>query len=125
MGNLFLKEKERWGVWTLLGILGAAITTVVAAYTHDPVFISATAMVLVVLVSSWMQYTKRFFFLRALKVSLYVMTLSVLPALFSVIAPASHQQKPELIAQSIFLALLSVIGCIICAYIAKCPKQYY
>ncbi|MEO2265893.1 hypothetical protein [Pseudoalteromonas pernae] len=125
MGNLFLREKERWGLWTVWGILGALLTTYVAMATKAPLFITLSAMTVVVLVSSWMLYSKRYDFLRALKVTAYVLGVAVLPALTLVIIPASKQHRGELLIQSVVFAIVALIGCVICAFIAKRPKQYY
>ncbi|WP_462158345.1 hypothetical protein [Pseudoalteromonas sp. GB56] len=125
MGNLFLREKERWGLWTFWGVLGALLTTYVAMATKAPLFITLGAMSVVVVVSSWMMYSKRYDFLRALKVTAYVLGVSVLPALTLVIIPASKQNRGELLMQSALFAIVALIGCVICAFIAKRPKQYY
>ncbi|MFY8274942.1 hypothetical protein AAEU32_12530 [Pseudoalteromonas sp. SSDWG2] len=125
MGNLFLKEKERWGLWTFWGAIGALITTYVAEVTQAPLYITLSALIVVVLVSTWMLYSKRYDFLRALKVTAYILAVSVLPALTLLILPASQQQRTELMAQSLIFASIGLVGCVICALIAKRPKQYY
>ncbi|WP_105265202.1 hypothetical protein [Pseudoalteromonas sp. T1lg76] len=125
MGNLFLREKERWGLWSFWGVVGAMLTTYVAMATKAPLYITLAAMCVVILVSSWMLYSKRYDFLRALKVTAYVLFVSVLPALTLLIIPATKQQRGELIMQSVLFALIALIGCVVCALIAKRPKQYY
>jgi len=125
MGNLFLREKERWGLWTFWGVLGALLTNYVAMETKAPLYITLSAMSAVVLVSSWMLYSKRYDFLRALKVTAYILFVSVFPALSILIIPASHQHRGELMLQSALFAFVALIGCVICAFIAKRPKQYY
>ncbi|WP_105189695.1 hypothetical protein [Pseudoalteromonas sp. T1lg48] len=125
MGNLFLREKERWGLWSFWGVIGAMLTTYVAMATEAPLYITLSAMCVVILVSSWMLYSKRYDFLRALKVTAYVLCFSVLPALTLLIIPATKQQRGELIMQSLLFALIALIGCVVCALIAKRPKQYY
>ncbi|MEM0515207.1 hypothetical protein WCN91_07160 [Pseudoalteromonas sp. YIC-827] len=125
MGNLFLREKERWGLWSFWGVIGAMLTTYVAMATKAPLYITLAAMCVVILVSSWMLYSKRYDFLRALKVTAYILFVSVLPALTLLIIPAAKQQRGELIFQSVFFALLALVGCVVCALIAKRPKQYY
>ncbi|GAP75158.1 hypothetical protein W04_1677 [Pseudoalteromonas sp. SW0106-04] len=125
MGNLFLREKERWGLWTFWGVVGALLTTYVAMLTKAPLYITLSAMAVVVFIAIWMLYTRRFGFLRALKVSAYILCFSALPALCLLIVPASKNQRPELITQSVIFALLALIGCVVCALIAKRPRQYY
>ena len=80
MGNLFLREKESWLAWSIWGIIGAFITLYVAISTNAAHLIAVSAMSMLVILTWWMQQSKRYDFGRAFKICCYVLLLSVLPA---------------------------------------------
>ncbi|HBW98746.1 MAG TPA: hypothetical protein DEF74_10575 [Pseudoalteromonas sp.] len=125
MGNLFLQEKENWLAWSIWGIVGAFITLYVAMSTNTTHFIAGSAMGMLVLLTWWMQQSKRFDFGRAFKICFYVLLLSVLPAFLFVVVPSDDLNRFDLIFQSVTFLALSLLLCLICSWIARRPKQYY
>nr|WP_231658964.1 MULTISPECIES: hypothetical protein [Pseudoalteromonas] len=125
MGNLFLREKEKWLTWSLWGLVGAALTLYIAMSTKTPYLVAFSAMSILVLLTWWMQRSKRFDFGRAFKVCLYVVMLSVLPAFILVIMPSGDLNRFDLIFQVISFVSLSLLACSLCSLIARRPKQYY
>ena len=125
MGNLFLQEKENWLAWSIWGIVGAFITLYVAMSTNTTHFIAGYAMGMLVLLTWWMQQSKRFDFGRAFKICFYVLLLSVLPAFLFVVVPSDDLNRFDLIFQSVTFLALSLLLCLICSWIARRPKQYY
>ncbi len=125
MGNLFLREKENWFAWSIWGIIGAFITLYVAMSTNTTHFIAGSAMGMLVLLTWWMQQSKRFDFGRAFKICFYVLLLSVLPAFLFVVVPSDDLNRFDLIFQSVTFLALSLLLCLICSWIARRPKQYY
>jgi hypothetical protein len=125
MGNLFLREKESWLAWSIWGIIGAFITLYVAISTNAAHLIAVSAMSMLVILTWWMQQSKRYDFGRAFKICCYVLLLSVLPAFMFVIVPSDDLNRFDLIFQSITFLTLSLLACLICSWIARRPKQYY
>ncbi|MBB1450169.1 MULTISPECIES: hypothetical protein [Pseudoalteromonas] len=125
MGNLFLQEKENWLAWSIWGIVGAFVTLYVAMSTNAAHFIAGSAIGMLILLTLWMQQSKRFDFGRAFKVCCYVLALSVLPAFMFVIVPSDDLNRFDLIFQTVTFAALSLLACLICSWIARRPKQYY
>ncbi|MBQ4832330.1 hypothetical protein J8L70_03660 [Pseudoalteromonas sp. MMG010] len=125
MGNLFLKEKENWLAWSIWAIVGAFSTFYVAVSTQTPYFFAVASLVLLGLLTIWMQQSKRFDFLRAFKITFYVAIVSILPVFFLVVAPKHSLHSIDLIFQAGVIVALSTLICLICSFIAKKPKQYY
>ena len=125
MGNLFLQEKESRLAWSIWGIVGAFVTLYVAMSTNTTHFIAGSAMGMLVLLTWWMQQSKRFDFGRAFKICFYVLLLSVLPAFLFVVVPSDDLNRFDLIFQSVTFLALSLLLCLICSWIARRPKQYY
>ncbi|MBH0057005.1 hypothetical protein I6F65_08515 [Pseudoalteromonas sp. SWXJZ94C] len=125
MGNLFLREKESWLAWSIWGIIGAFITLYVAISTNAAHLIAVSAMSMLVILTWWMQQSKRYDFGRAFKICCYVLLLSVLPAFMFVVVPSDDLNRFDLIFQSITFLTLSLLACLICSWIARRPKQYY
>ncbi len=125
MGNLFLREKENWFAWSLWGLVGAVITLFVAMSTKQPQYLGLSGIMVLLLLTWFMQSTKRFDFGRAFKICCYVLTLTCLPAFVLIIVPSYNLNRIDVIVQSSGFALLSLIACLICSLIAKRPKQYY
>ena len=125
MGNLFLREKESWLAWSIWGIIGAFITLYVAISTNAAHLIAVSAMSMLVILTWWMQKSKRYDFGRAFKICCYVLLLSVLPAFMFVVVPSDDLNRFDLIFQSITFLTLSLLACLICSWIARRPKQYY
>jgi hypothetical protein len=125
MGNLFLREKENWLAWSFWGVIGAFITLYIAATTHAAHFIIASAIAVLVILTWWMQQSKRFDFGRAFKICCFVLLLTVLPAFLFVVLPSDNLNRFDLIFQSAVFLTLSLVMCLICSWIARRPKQYY
>ncbi|WP_404340081.1 hypothetical protein [Pseudoalteromonas mariniglutinosa] len=125
MGNLFLREKENWFAWSVWGIVGAIVTFFVTVTTQAPQFMVLSAIGTLVLLTWWMQSTKRFEFGRAFKICFYVLLLSCLPAFFLIIVPSDQLNRFDLIVQVASFAFVSLLVCLVCSWIARRPKQYY
>jgi len=125
MGNLFLREKEQWLTWSLWGIAGSLFTLYIALNTQAPHLVSIASISILVVLTWWMQRSKRFDFGRAFKVCCYVLMLSILPSFVLVIMPSDDLSRYDLIFQCLSFATLSVLVCLVCSWIAKRPKQYY
>ena len=125
MGNLFLREKENWFAWSVWGLFGAIITFFVAMSTKAPQFLGLSAVGVLLLLTWWMQSTKRFDFGRAFKICCYVLTFTSLPAFLLVIVPSDNFNRIDVVVQATAFALISVFICLICSWIARRPKQYY
>ena len=124
-GNLFLREKENWFAWSIWGLVGAVVTFFVAMSTKQPHYLGLSAVVVLFLLTWWMQSTKRFDFGRAFKICCYVLTITCLPAFALVIIPSYNLNKIDVIVQGSGFAIVSLIVCLVCSLIAKRPKQYY
>ena len=125
MGNLFLREKESWLAWSFWGAIGAFITLYVAMSTSKAHFIVASSMGVLVVLTWWMQQSKRYDFGRAFKICCYVLLLTVLPAFLVVVVPSDDVNRFDLIFQSATFLTLSLFVCLLCSWIARRPKQYY
>ncbi len=125
MGNLFLREKENWWAWLLWGGLGAVVTLYVASVVDKLFLIPVTALAVTCLLTWWMHQTRRFDFLRAFKVVLFVLSTSIVPAFILVLLPQYSGQLAELTTQVALFSLLGLCACLLCAWIAKRPRQYY
>ena len=125
MGNLFLREKESWLAWSIWGIIGAFITLYVAISTNAAHLIAVSAMSMLVILTWWMQQSKRYDFGRAFKICCYVLLLTVLPAFLVVVVPSDDLNRFDLIFQSATFLTLSLFVCLLCSWIARRPKQYY
>ncbi|ASM53967.1 MULTISPECIES: hypothetical protein [Pseudoalteromonas] len=125
MGNLFLREKESWLAWSFWGAIGAFITLYVAMSTSKAHFIVASSMGVLVVLTWWMQQSKRYDFGRAFKICCYVLLLTVLPAFLVVVVPSDDLNRFDLIFQSATFLTLSLFVCLLCSWIARRPKQYY
>lgn len=125
MGNLFLREKEKWLTWSLWGLVGALVTLYTAFSTQAPHLVAISSISILVVLTWWMQRTRRFDFGRAFKVCFYVLMLSILPAFILVIMPSDDLNKFDLIFQCLSFTTLSLLVCLVCSWIAKRPKQYY
>jgi len=112
---IFTRKRELAGMVNL-GNSGCFYTT------H---FIAGSAMGMLVLLTWWMQQSKRFDFGRAFKICFYVLLLSVLPAFLFVVVPSDDLNRFDLIFQSVTFLALSLLLCLICSWIARRPKQYY
>lgn len=131
MGNLFLKEREKWRLWFALGALGAfasfmIIQSIPPSETNSfKLFVSALpALLLGALICWWMQFSKRFEFWRAFKVLSVVLICASFPVLM--LAKLSLEMNQALwivpvIGHMLFVVVLTILG----AWIAKRPKQYY
>lgn len=125
MGNLFLREEESWLAWSFWGAIGAFITLYVAMSTSKAHFIVASSMGVLVVLTWWMQQSKRYDFGRAFKICCYVLLLTVLPAFLVVVVPSDDLNRFDLIFQSATFLTLSLFVCLLCSWIARRPKQYY
>lgn len=125
MGNLFLREKESWFAWSIWGLVGAVISFIAASMTQQPIYILMASLAIVLILTWWMNSTKRFDFGRAFKVSFYVLTFSCLPNFMLLIVPSKNLNQVEIVIQLVGFILISVVSCLLFSWIARRPKQYY
>ena len=83
MGNLFLKEKENWWVWLLWSAIGAALSYYSSYVTEQVQYLFLPASFLLLVLTWWMNYSKRYEFSRAFKVLLLVGSISFAPLLYT------------------------------------------
>jgi uncharacterized membrane protein YhaH (DUF805 family) len=123
MGNLFLKEKENWWIWLLWALIGAVISYYSSISTEQLHYLFLPASMLLLVLTWWMNYSKRYEFSRAFKVLLFVGSISFAPLLYT--QNYTLDELTKLFVDSAFvlisLACVSLMG----AFIAKRPKQYY
>jgi hypothetical protein len=123
MGNLFLKERESWWTWIVWGLIGSIVNTYIFSSTSDVKFALVSSTVSLAMLSIWMNYSRRFDFYRALKVLLFVSSISLLPIALNVALPfkelASHGVNFTLVLLGFFFL------CLCGAWFARRPKQYY
>ena len=123
MGNLFLKERETWWVWLMWGLIGSLVSSYIFSNTADIKHALVTTSLILVDLSWWMNYSRRFEFYRALKVLLFVGSVSLLPIALNVILPATEFSVVGINFTLCFFGLL--VLCIFGALFARRPKQYY
>ncbi|MBE0368081.1 hypothetical protein J8L98_18060 [Pseudoalteromonas sp. MMG013] len=123
MGNLFLKERESWWVWLSWGLIGSLISTYIFSNTSEVKLALIASGVIVSALSGWMNYSRRFEFYRALKVLLFVGSLSLLPLALNVALPV---KEFSVVAINFTLVSLGLFCLCMCgAWFARRPKQYY
>ncbi|TMP36052.1 hypothetical protein [Pseudoalteromonas rubra] len=123
MGNLFLKERENWWTWIVWGILGCVSTGILLPHISEVWLALLSPACFLLILTSWMSYSRRFDFSRAFKVLSCVTVMSVIPIfiehLFPVIDPTQG------IVDMAFVILVCVGVSLIGALFARRPKQYY
>ncbi|QTH71683.1 hypothetical protein [Pseudoalteromonas xiamenensis] len=132
MGNLFLKEKEKWRIWTSLGLFGAVCSFLLIQQQdllglnelHWIALCSLPSLMLGVSVCWWMSYSRRFEFWRAFRVLSTVLILANLPTILAGMLKVSEAKHVGLISASGFVLLLLILT-MLGAWVAKRPKQYY
>lgn len=125
MGNLFLREKESWFVWSVWGVFGALFTLYVTINTDKSYFFMACPTGVIVLLTWWLQQSKRFDFARAYKICSYVLLITLSPAFIFIFILNNKLSQFDLMLQSGVLIGVSLLVCLICSLIARRPKQYY
>lgn len=123
MGNLFLKERESWWVWCIWGVIGCVLSAYVLVSTKQQHLAFVVPSLLSVFITVWMSYSKRFEFFRAFKVLLLVVAISCVPSLADIFLPLNELAVAAFKAALVLFFV--VILCVICAWLAKRPKQYY
>ncbi|MFC3031327.1 hypothetical protein ACFOEE_02140 [Pseudoalteromonas fenneropenaei] len=132
MGNLFLIEKENWRIWLAWGCFGAMLAFILLSHRdslpvqiHPAILALLPALVLGVLICWWMNYSKRFEYLRAFKVLLVVCSLASIPAELSYFALSTANEHFHWLTP--FMSHLGGLFLfpLLAAWIAKRPKQYY
>ena len=123
MGNLFLKEKENWWVWLMWSAIGASLSYYSSYVTEQVQYLFLPASFLPLVLTWWMNYSKRYEFSRAFKVLLFVGSISFSPLLYTQNYALEELTKLFVDTAFVFLSLtfVSLMG----ALIAKRPKQYY
>ncbi|CAH9060301.1 hypothetical protein PSECIP111951_02251 [Pseudoalteromonas holothuriae] len=123
MGNLFLKERERWWIWLIWSALGGLLSGYILSLTKQQLLGFVVPCLLVLSIAIWMNYMKRFEFFRAFKILFLVVSVSFTPLLLNALIPANEVAITVVKGSVLFVSglLLSLI----CAWFAKRPKQYY
>lgn len=131
MGNLFLKEKEKWRLWLMLGILGAIasfailqVTPTEESLSYKLLVSAAPSFVLGLLICWWMQFTRRFEYWRAFKVLTVVVLVASVPVLMLASISFEFNSAVSLLPILGHILLVSTIA-MLGAWVAKRPKQYY
>lgn len=125
MNNLFRREKENWWLWILWGITGAVALFYTAKITHSFAYPIAALAALLIFLTWWMSYSKRFSFWRALRGLLIVFNIACAPLLFFNFESMPLLSGADLGARIIMLLGLGIVAATVCSFIAKQPRQYY
>jgi len=123
MGNLFLKEKENWWIWLFWSLIGAICSFYVSGFSNKVHFLFIPAVCLLSSLTIWMSYSKRFGFIRAFKVLLFVGCCTFLPLLYT--QNYTLDEVTRLFVDSACVLLSLTLFCIIGALFARRPRQYY
>ncbi|KNC66545.1 hypothetical protein [Pseudoalteromonas ardens] len=123
MGNLFLKERENWWTWIVWGVLGCISTGIMLPHISEVWLALLSPACFLLILTSWMNYSRRFDFSRAFKVLSCVAVMSVIPLLLEHLYPVidSTQGIVDMALVILMCVGLSIIG----AWVARRPKQYY
>ncbi len=123
MGNLFLKERENWWTWIVWGVLGCISTGVILPHISEAWLALVSPACFLLVLTSWMNYSRRFDFSRAFKVLSCVAVMSVIPVLLEHLYPAMDPKQGiiDMALVVVVCIVLSIIG----AWVARRPKQYY
>ncbi|MCG7562863.1 MULTISPECIES: hypothetical protein [Pseudoalteromonas] len=123
MGNLFLKERENWWTWIVWGVLGCISTGIMLPHISEVWLALLSPACFLLILTSWMSYSRRFDFSRAFKVLSCVAVMSVIPVLLENLHPVIDPTQGIVDMALVILMCvgLSVIG----AWVARRPKQYY
>ena len=123
MGNLFLKEKENWWAWLLWSLIGAGLSFYSSYVTEQLYYLFFPASLLLLALTWWMNYSKRYEFSRAFKVLLFVGSISFSPLLYT--QNYALEELTKLFVDTVFVFLSLTFVSLMGALIAKRPKQYY
>lgn len=123
MGNLFLKHKENWWLWLFWGVIGCSLSSMALTYTSEIKLSLVAIVVFLSIVTFWLNYSKRYDFSCAFKVLFFISLFSLFPVLIDQAMPMPDMSK--LAVDSLFLLLAVTSICVLCAWLAKRPKQYY
>ena len=123
MGNLFLKEKENWWAWLLWSLIGAGLSFYSSYVTEQLYYLFFPAALLLLALTWWMNYSKRYEFSRAFKILLFVGSISFSPLLYT--QNYSLDEITKLFVDTAFVLLSLTLVSLMGALIAKRPKQYY
>ena len=123
MGNLFLKERESWWTWIIWGLIGSIVSTYIFSSTSEVKLALVASAIIVAMLSWWMNYSRRFEFYRALKVLLFVGSVSLLPIALNIVLPMKELATQAFNFTLVLLGLFCL--CLCGAWFARRPKQYY
>ena len=123
MGNLFLKEKENWWAWLLWSLIGAGLSFYSSYVTEQLYYLFFPASLLLLALTWWMNYSKRYEFSRAFKILLFVGSISFSPLLYT--QNYTLDEITKLFVDTAFVLLILTLVSLMGAFIAKRPKQYY
>ncbi|MCF6439453.1 hypothetical protein L1077_08420 [Pseudoalteromonas luteoviolacea] len=123
MGDLFLKRRENWLVWITWGAVGCLICHYLLSYVSNAWFSLTSPAFLLMVLTAWMNFNKRFDFFAALKIFMVVASISVIPLLAKKVS--SWEKVIHIAVDSGALFLCIVLVSVICALLARRPKQYY
>lgn len=123
MSYLFLREKECWGSWTLVGLIGASLTLLVSYLSYNLVYVTCTALIITTVFSLWLRLKKHCYFARAWRLICYIFSLCLLPSLIQTVLLNTTAVVP---VESVLLCIaIGAVYCFVLAWLAKAPKEYY
>ncbi|ESP91068.1 hypothetical protein PL2TA16_01459 [Pseudoalteromonas luteoviolacea 2ta16] len=123
MGDLFLKRRENWWVWITWGVLGCIICHYLLIYVSNAWVSLSSPVLLLVLITTWMNFNRRFDFFAALKIFMVVASISVIPLMAEKFNSWEKLIHIAIDSGAVFLCIVFVS--IVCAFLARRPKQYY
>ncbi|KZN50997.1 hypothetical protein [Pseudoalteromonas luteoviolacea] len=123
MGDLFLKQRENWWVWIVWGVIGLLSSKLLLSMLDNTWWSLLAPITILIILTAWMNFNRRFDFIRALKILMLVGTISLIP-LFEQ-RWSSWDQMIHIAVESGTLLISLLTVSIVCALLAKRPKQYY
>ncbi|KZN30209.1 hypothetical protein N480_04490 [Pseudoalteromonas luteoviolacea S2607] len=123
MGDLFLKQREKWWVWIVWGVIGLLSSKLLLSLLDNTWLVLLAPITILIILTAWMNFNRRFDFIRALKILMLVGTISLIP-LFEQRWNSWDQMIHIAVESGTLLISLLTIS-ILFALLAKRPKQYY
>ncbi|KZN43096.1 hypothetical protein [Pseudoalteromonas luteoviolacea] len=123
MGDLFLKQRENWWVWVAWGIVGLVASKLLMSVLNNVWWVMLAPIFILLMLAAWMNFNRRFDFIRALKIFILVGVISMLPLFEQRWHSWDQLIHMAVDSGTLLISLLTV--CVLCALLAKRPKQYY
>ncbi|OCQ23258.1 hypothetical protein A7985_04765 [Pseudoalteromonas luteoviolacea] len=123
MGDLFLKQRENWWVWIVWGVIGFISSKLILSMLDNTWWVLLAPVTILVILTAWMNFNRRFDFTRALKILMLVGTISLIPLFEQRWSRWDQMIHIAVESGTLIISLLTVS--IVCALLAKRPKQYY